>query len=91
MCPCGLKVQPAEYRLVFLWTNMKEQLKSGKTPATKSPKRIWDVGDIDPVTMFPKDCRYFNGGYVATEEEQSYWEETKTKRSKKSKVEDDVQ
>lgn len=33
----------------------------------------WDVSDCDPTTEFPKDCRRFNGGAIATKREQKIW------------------
>ena len=34
----------------------------------------WDVSDIDPTQIFPKDCRYYNGGAIAPIEERKNWE-----------------
>lgn len=33
----------------------------------------WDVSEIDPTTIFPKDCRYYNGGAVAPQWLQDLW------------------
>lgn len=41
----------------------------------------WDVSDIDPVTAPLKDCRLYNGGYIATKKEQSFWSRRSRKKS----------
>lgn len=36
-------------------------------------KTTWDVSDIDPTTMFIKDCRFYNGGLIAPENIRRCW------------------
>lgn len=43
----------------------------------------WDVSDIDPVTMFPKDCRFYNGGAIAPPEIRKLWKEEAEKEKEK--------
>lgn len=42
----------------------------------------WDVSDIDRVAMFPKDCRYYNGGAVAPKWLQKLWGESDKEHQK---------
>jgi hypothetical protein len=49
-------------------------------------KLEWDVSDIDPITMFPKDCRYYNGGFVVPAEDERRWQKgNRTKPARRTR------
>ena len=45
----------------------------------------WDVSDIDPATMFPKDCRFYNGGRIAPAEIKRFWSQNSEESTEENK------
>lgn len=60
--------------------NRKVKEENLKTPEEELISQ-WDVSDIDPTTMFIKDCRYYNGGRIAPENERQSWYDPDNEKS----------